>query len=178
MSPGSRNTPVPSAQLLVGRRLTDGGERQRRQHDRQPDPGTAPEQLLHHDRQRQPGGVTRQFRIQLPLVEPLARRVLEHRPRQLLPAVVLRCDRTNDLARERVALLPQPSLLVGELEVEGARRRRYARHAHPAARLRLSRLEAVRVQVVLRDPLESDPVDLAGRVERHLVHEDDLFGAL
>ena len=39
-------------------------------------------------------------------------------------------------------------------------------------------LEAVRVQVVLGHPLQADAVDLAGRVERHLVEEDDLLRRL
>jgi hypothetical protein len=38
--------------------------------------------------------------------------------------------------------------------------------------------EAVRVEVVLRHALQSDTVELAGRVGRHLVEEDDLLGGL
>lgn len=34
------------------------------------------------------------------------------------------------------------------------------------------------MQVVFGHPLEADAVDLAGRVERHLVEEDDLLGSL
>jgi hypothetical protein len=36
----------------------------------------------------------------------------------------------------------------------------------------------VRVQVVFGHALQADAVDLAGRVERHLVEEDDLLGCL
>src|SRR5262249_25507755 len=36
---------------------------------------------------------------------------------------------------------------------------------------------ALGVEVVLRDPLEGRPVDLAGGRERHLLQEDDLFGS-
>ena len=34
------------------------------------------------------------------------------------------------------------------------------------------------MQVVFGHPLQADAVDLAGRVERHLVEEDDLLGGL
>ena len=34
------------------------------------------------------------------------------------------------------------------------------------------------MEVVLGHPLESDAVDLPGRVERHLVEDDDLLGGL
>src|SRR3954454_21258763 len=38
--------------------------------------------------------------------------------------------------------------------------------------------EAVRMEVVLGHPLQPGSVDLAGRVERHLVEEDDLLRGL
>jgi hypothetical protein len=39
-------------------------------------------------------------------------------------------------------------------------------------------LEPVRVQVVFGHPLQPDAVDLAGRVERHLLEEEDLLRGL
>src|SRR3954452_11224165 len=117
----------PAGELLVGRRLADRGQRERRQHDRQPDPGAAPEQLLHHDRQRQPGRIGRQLRVELPVIEALAGGFLEYGPRQLLLAVVLGGDRPDDLAGEPVTLVAQLPLIVGELEVEGHAAERYTR---------------------------------------------------
>ena len=40
------------------------------------------------------------------------------------------------------------------------------------------RAQTVRVEVVLGHPLEPDPIDLAGRIERHLVEEDNLLRCL
>src|SRR4051794_561920 len=62
----------PARELLVGGRLANRGQRQRRQHDRQADPRAAPEQLLHQDRQRQAGRIGSELGVQLPLVQALA----------------------------------------------------------------------------------------------------------
>src|SRR4051794_15727721 len=109
----------PLRELHVGRGLADRGERERGQHDRQPDAGAAPEQLFHDDRQRQAGRIGRRLRVELPVVEALLRGLLEHGPGQLLLAVVLRRNGPDDFPRKGVTLLAQLLLVVRELEVEG-----------------------------------------------------------
>ncbi len=106
----------PLHELLVGGGLADRRQRQRREDDRQPDAGASPEQFLHQDRERQAGGVHRQLGVELPLIEPLARGLLQHRPRELLRAVIFRRDRPDHLLRERVRLVPKRNLLVGEIK--------------------------------------------------------------
>ncbi len=111
----------PLDELLVGGGLTDRRQRQRRENDGQPDARAAPEQLLHQDREREAGGVHRELGVELPLVEPLARGLLQHRPGELLGAVIFGRHGTDHLPRERVRLVAQRNLLVGEVKVEAHR---------------------------------------------------------
>ncbi len=67
----------PAQELLGRRRLRHRRQRQRGHHDRQPDPGAAPEQLLHEQRQRQAGRVADQVAVEERVVEAL----LAPRPR-------------------------------------------------------------------------------------------------
>ena len=78
----------PAQQLLGRRGLGHRRQRQRRHHDRQPDPGAAPEQLLHEQRQREAGRVADQVAVEERVVEALLGGRLEHLPGELLVAVV------------------------------------------------------------------------------------------
>ena len=57
-------------------------------------------------------------RVELPAVEALAGSFLEHRPRELLGAVVLGRDRTDHVAGERMRPLAQRGVLVGQIQRE------------------------------------------------------------
>ena len=93
----------PAQQLLRRGRLRHRRQRQARHHDRQPDPGAAPEQLLHEQRQREPGRIADQVAVEERVVEALPRRGLDHLPRELLLAVVARRDgRTTSSAKRWV----------------------------------------------------------------------------
>ena len=103
----------PLHELLIGGRLTNGGQCQRGHHDRQPDPRAAPEELLHQYRQREPGRIGRKLRIELPLVQALSCRLLDDGPRELLSLVIFGGSGPYDLARERCGLLAQSLLVIG-----------------------------------------------------------------
>ena len=109
----------PANELLVRGRLAYGRQSEGRHDDRQADTGASPEQLLHEDRQRQPGRVRRELRVELPPVQVLACGLLDHGPRELLRAVVLRSGRPDDRPRELPGLVAQGLLLLGEREREG-----------------------------------------------------------
>ena len=86
---GPEALPDPFRHLL-GRALTeDGGDGQRRAHDRHPDPRVAPEELLVDDRQHQPGLVEPELRQALVAVQPDLRRLGDHGPGGLLALVPL-----------------------------------------------------------------------------------------
>ena len=69
-SPGVPKHSGAHSQHLLGRsRLADRRQRQRGHHDRQPDAGAAPEQLLHEHRQRQPGRIADQIAVEQRAVE-------------------------------------------------------------------------------------------------------------
>ena len=59
----------PLEHLLRRSRLADRRQRERGHHDRQADPGAAPEQLLHEHRQRQPGRVADEIAVEQRAVE-------------------------------------------------------------------------------------------------------------
>ena len=65
-----------------------------------------------------PVGIHRQLRVELPLVEPLTRGLLDHRPRELLRTVVLGRRRADHIAGERVGLGAQLVLLLRQVERE------------------------------------------------------------
>ena len=70
----------PAQQLLGRRRLRHRRQRERRHHDAEPDPGAAPEQLLHEQRQREAGRVADQVAVEERVVEALLGGRLQHRP--------------------------------------------------------------------------------------------------
>ena len=128
----------PAQQLLGRRGLRHRGQRQRRHHDRQPDPGAAPEQLLHEQRQREPGRVADQVAVEERVVEALLRGGLDHLPRELLLAVVARRDRADHLLGEAVGALDQVVLGGGEREVEAHRSITATTPWPPAAQIEIS----------------------------------------
>ena len=85
----------PLQHLLRRCGLADRRQCERGHHDGQPDPRTAPEQLLHEHRQRQSGGVADQVAVEQRAVEAALGRLLEHRPRELLARVVVRGHRAD-----------------------------------------------------------------------------------
>ena len=127
------------AQQLRGRRgLRDRAQRQRRHHDAQPDPGAAPEQLLHEQRQREARRVADQVAVEERVVEALARGLLEDLPRELLLAVVVVGRGTDHVARERVRALDEVLLRRREGEREGHRSTIATTPWPPAAQIEIS----------------------------------------
>ena len=80
----------------------DAGAGQGRAEDRQTDAGVAPEQLLGGDRQHQPGGLEERVGHEVEGVQADLGRLLDDRPRELLPLVPLVGDGANDVLGEVV----------------------------------------------------------------------------
>ena len=105
---------------LLGRALAeDRGDRERGAHDRHPDPGVAPEQLLVDDRQRQARLVEPELGQALVAVEADLRGLLDHRPRRLLALVPFGGRRADDVGGEAVDPVADVLLVLGQLEREG-----------------------------------------------------------
>ena len=119
----------PLDHLLGRARAVDPGDRERRAEDRHADPGVAPEELLVHDREGEPGRIGPELRDRLEAVEPDLRRLLHHRPGELLLLVPLVRGRPHRLLGEPVRPLPDVLLVLGELEREGRVRRPRSRAA-------------------------------------------------
>ena len=105
---------------LLGRALAeDRRDRERGAHDRHPDPGVAPEQLLVDERQHQPRLVEPELGQALVAVEADLRRLLDHRPRRLLALVPFGGGGADDVGGEAVHPVADVLLVLGELEREG-----------------------------------------------------------
>ncbi len=108
----------PLDQLVGGARGVDPGHCQRRAHDRQADPGVAPEQLLVGDRQLEPGRVGPELGERLEAVEADLRGLLDDRPRRLLALVPLGGRRADHLLGEPVHPVADLPLVLAQLEAE------------------------------------------------------------
>ena len=141
-SPGRAEAFGRPLQHLLGRGgLADRRQRQRGHHDRQPDSGAAPEQLLHEHRQRQAGRIADEVAVEQRAVEAAVGGLLQHRPRELLALVVVarhRADAPSSAnswvrrARSCCAAVGVISKLIdcrvpraGAREAQGANRRRW-----------------------------------------------------
>ena len=104
---------------LLGRAVAgDAGGGEARAEDGQADAGVTPEQLLERDRQRQAGGVAdRGLGEEVEGVEADLGRLLDDRPRELLPLVPLVGGRADDLLGEVVD--PLLDLLLIFVQVQG-----------------------------------------------------------
>ncbi len=102
-SPGvPKHSGRPLQHLLRGGGLPDRRQRQRRHDDGQTDPGATPEQLLHEHRQRHAGRVADQIAVEQRAVETALGRLLQYRPRELLPLVVFQRHRADHFLGELV----------------------------------------------------------------------------
>ncbi len=110
----------PLAELLARAGGEDRGDGERRAHDRHPDPGVAPEQLLVDDRQQQAGLVGVELRQRLEAVEADLRRLLDQRPGRLLALVPLRRGGADDVLGESVDPVAHVALVLAELHRERA----------------------------------------------------------
>ena len=119
---GAEATLDPLRHLLGGALAEDRRDRERGAHDRHPDPGVAPEELLVDDRQRQARLVEPELRQPLVSVEPDLRRLGDHRPRRLLALVPLGRGRADDVRCEPVHPVADVLLVLGQLEREGGAR--------------------------------------------------------
>ena len=109
---------IRSPHLLRGPLPEDRGDGERGAHDRHPDPGVAPEELLVGDRQRQARLVGPELGQRLEAVEADLRRLLDHRPGRLLALVPLGGRRPDDLLGEPVDPLADVLLVLVQLEAE------------------------------------------------------------
>ena len=104
---------------LLGRAVgDDAGHAEHRTEDGQPDPGVAPEQLLVGDRDGQPRRVGERVGDELPRVQPDLGRLLDQRPRRLLPLVPLVGSRPDDAFGKVVDPLLDLELVLVEPEGE------------------------------------------------------------
>ena len=110
------HSPICSPDALA----EDRRHRQRGAHDRHPDPGVAPEQLLVDDRQRQAGGVGEELRQPLEAVQPDLGGLLDDRPRGLLPLVPLVRGGAHDVGGEAVDPVADVLLVLAQLQREVA----------------------------------------------------------
>ena len=108
----------PFAELLGRAGREDARDRERGAHDRHPDAGVAPEELLVHDRQRQPARVGPELRERLVAVEADLGGLLDHRPGSLLPLVPLMGGGAHDVLGEPVHPVAHVSLILVQLERE------------------------------------------------------------
>ncbi len=97
----------------VDRRHREGGP-----HDRHPDSGIAPEELLVDDRHRQPGGIHPELRDALEPVEADLGGLLDHRPRGFLALVPLVGGGAHHLLGEAVHPVADVLLVLAQLQVE------------------------------------------------------------
>ena len=96
----------------------DRGDGERGAHDRHPDAGVAPEQLLVGDRQRQAGLVGPELAQRFEAVEADLGGLLDHRPGRLLALVPLRGGGPDDALGEAVHPLADVLLVLVQLERE------------------------------------------------------------
>ena len=120
----------PLAELLGRAGGEDPGDGERRAHDRHPDPGVAPEQLLVDDRQQQAGLVGVELRQRLEAVEADLGRLLDQRPGRLLALVPLRGGGPDDLLGESVDPVAHVALVLAELHRERAGGERFGNGLH------------------------------------------------
>src|SRR5215211_2995420 len=97
----------------VDRRHGEGGA-----HDRHPDPGIAPEELLVDDRHREPCGIHPELSDALEAVEADLRRLLDHRPRSLLALIPFGGRRAHHPLGEAMDPVAHVALVLAQLEVE------------------------------------------------------------
>ena len=104
---------------LLGRAVAeDARNAERGAHDGEADAGIAPEQLLVEHRHHQPGRVREGVRDEVERVQADLRRLLDDRPRGLLPLVPLVGGRTDDVLGEVVDPLLDLELVLVESEGE------------------------------------------------------------
>src|SRR5204862_2153684 len=127
----------PAQELIRRGRLRHPRQRQRGHHDREPDAGAAPEQLLHEQWQREADGVADQVAVEERVVETLPRGLLEHRPGELLALVVVLGHRPDHLGGEAMCPLHQVVVGGGEPKVEAHRSRIATTPWPPAAQIEI-----------------------------------------
>src|SRR5262249_9412688 len=103
-----------------GARRRDARRRERRRRQRERDARTAPVRLLGVDDTEQAAAVGGHALDVVDAVEILVRRLLDHVPRRLLLAVVLRCDGADHIAGERMNRALELELLVTQAELHKA----------------------------------------------------------
>ncbi len=108
----------PLAHLLRGPLPEDRGDGQRGAHDRHPDAGVAPEQLLVGDRQSQAGLVGEELAQRFEAVEADLGGLLDHRPGSLLALVPFGRGGTDDALGEAVHPIADVLLVLVQLERE------------------------------------------------------------
>ena len=104
---------------LLGRAVgDDAGDGERAAEDRQRDAGVTPAHLLDHDRPGEAGGIGERVGAELHRVEADLGRLLDDRPRRLLPLVPLVGGGADDVLGEVVDPLLDLELVLVEVERE------------------------------------------------------------